>query len=269
MTKPRCIILAAGIYAAAICSPSLADVVTLKNGDKINGTIGQIADGKMEFKSPVLGDIKIDLANVESYTTDEPATIKLKSKAAAEAATQPVITDRITAGDATKVETAGGQSFTLDKVKVINPPKQAWTGSVLGSAALARGNTDKFDVGFRADATLRRDRNRFTLGGHAVGTSAPIDGASTFCHVTPKSVVPYTASGLASNRPRPLACSATSTMATPGGPAALQLTPKSPLRSKERVCRTPRMVLPAALTPLSASTGALERSNAPSGPSAT
>src|SRR5688572_29342257 len=127
--------LAAGI--------TLADVVILKNGDKLTGTVGQIADGKMEFKSPVLGDIKIDLANVESYTTDAPATIRMKSKAAA---TQPEITDRITAGDATRVETAGGQTIATGDVKVINPPQKDWTGSVLGLATLARGNTDTLDI---------------------------------------------------------------------------------------------------------------------------
>src|SRR3954447_18677770 len=103
-----CAMLMSSVAIAS--SVLLADVVVLKNGDKINGTIGQIADGKMEFKSPVLGEIHIDLANVESYTTDAPATIRLKAKAAA---TQPEITDKITAGDATKVQTANGQTISV------------------------------------------------------------------------------------------------------------------------------------------------------------
>src|SRR5436309_1417091 len=115
MTNKRCVFLAAAISASAICSMSLADVVTLKNGDKINGTVGQIFGGKMEFKSPVLGDITIDMANVESYTTDAPAKIRMKGH-------EPTVTDKITSGDATKVETAGGKSLTLTDVKVINPP---------------------------------------------------------------------------------------------------------------------------------------------------
>jgi putative salt-induced outer membrane protein YdiY len=168
--------------SAALASSALrADVVVLKNGDKINGTIGQIADGKMEFKSPVLGDIKIDLANVESYTTDAPATIRLKAKAAA---TQPTITDKITAGDATKVQTANGQTISVGDVKVINPPKKDWTGSVLASGILQRGNTDTLDVGVRADASLRRDSefqdDRFSLGAaYNFGTTGRGDNTGT------------------------------------------------------------------------------------------
>ncbi|MBC8107500.1 MAG: DUF481 domain-containing protein [Anaerolineae bacterium] len=177
MSSKHSLLLVATIAAAALASPVLADVVTLKNGDKINGTVGQISDGKMEFKSPVLGDIKIDLANVESYTTDAPARIRMKG-----ATTQ--ITDKITAGDATKVETAGGKSIALSDVKVINPPTKEWSGSILGTAALARGNTDTFDVGIRAEAVLRRDSeykdDRFTLGAaYNFGTTGKGDTTTT------------------------------------------------------------------------------------------
>ena len=176
--------IACSIALAALASnPLLADVVVLKNGDRINGTIGQIADGKMEFKSPVLGDIKIDLDKIESYTTDTPATIRMKSKAAG-ATTMPVVTDKITAGDATRVETAGGQTIATGDVKVINPPKKDWTGAILALGTLQRGNTDKLDIGIRADATLRRDSeyrdDRFSLGGaYNFGTTGRGDDTDT------------------------------------------------------------------------------------------
>lgn len=176
MRFKQCLVFAS-LLSGAISATSFADVVTLKNGDKINGTVGQIADGKMEFKSPVLGDIKIDLANVESYTTDAPATIRMKG-----ATTR--ITDKITAGDATKVETAGGKSIALADVKVINPPTKDWTGSILGNGVLARGNTDTFDLGIRADAMLRRDSeykdDRLTLAGkYNFGTTGRSDATTT------------------------------------------------------------------------------------------
>jgi putative salt-induced outer membrane protein YdiY len=174
--------IACSIALAALASnPTLADVVVLKNGDKINGTIGQIADGKMEFKSPVLGDIKIDLDKIESYTTDSPATIRMKAKAAA---TQPIITDKIASGDATTVTTAGGQTINTGDVKVINRPKEEWTGAILALGTLQRGNTEKLDIGFRADATLRRASeykdDRFTLGAaYNFGTTGTGDDSDT------------------------------------------------------------------------------------------
>jgi len=150
----------AGIAAvAAIASLARADVVTLKNGDKINGKIGQISGGKMKFSSPVLGDLTIDMTNVQSYTTDEPAKIQPKAG--------PLVEDKITTGTEATVETAGGKSFTMGELKSINPPPKEWTGSVLFATALARGNTETFDLGLRINATLRRDDekddDRFTF----------------------------------------------------------------------------------------------------------
>lgn len=177
MSSKRSVFLAALLAGVALTSVGQADVVTLKNGDKINGTVGQIAGGKMEFKSPVLGDIKIDMENIESYATDAPATIRMKGSA-------PTLTEKITAGNASKVETAGGKSLAVADVKVINPPKEEWTGSVLATGALARGNTDKFDLGIRAAASLRRDSPAYDdrlsfAGGYNFGTTGRGDSTTT------------------------------------------------------------------------------------------
>ena len=138
-----------------------ADQVVLKNGDKITGKVGQIADGKMKFTSPVLGEITIDMANVESFSTDAPVDIRMKQN-------QPTVTDKVT-GTATDYKTEGGRDVPASDVKVFNPPPAKWTGSVLFSGALARGNTDTFDLGFDANAVYRRDvpekDDRLTLGG--------------------------------------------------------------------------------------------------------
>jgi putative salt-induced outer membrane protein YdiY len=139
------------------------DTVTLKNGDRINGTVGQIVGGKMSFKSPVLGDISIDMNNVESYTTDAPASIRMISPTS-----QPV-TDKISVGDKDRITTARGRTIATADVKAVNPPPQDWTGRILFTGALARGNTDTFDIGLTANAALRRDdefhNDRTNLGG--------------------------------------------------------------------------------------------------------
>src|SRR5262245_61558017 len=103
----RAAALAAAI-AVGVTAHVLADTVTLKNGDKITGTVGQIADNKMSFKSPVLGDITIDMANVESYATDAPIDIRLKDGASTQGVAGPT-----TSGTAEKVETAGGGAVAM------------------------------------------------------------------------------------------------------------------------------------------------------------
>ncbi|MGH7177528.1 MAG: DUF481 domain-containing protein [Tepidisphaeraceae bacterium] len=165
-----CVVLASACFVRA-------DEVVLKNGDKLNGKVGQIAGGKMSFSSPVLGDITIDMGNVTSFKTDEPATIRLKGK-------QPPVTDKIASGDSTKFETVGGAIVDAAEVKVFNPPPEKWSGSLIGNFSLRRGNTDTLDVGVAANAVLRRitekndDRTTFA-GAYNLGTTGTGDSSAT------------------------------------------------------------------------------------------
>jgi hypothetical protein len=138
-----------------------ADEVTLSNGDKITGTVGNIAGGKMKFTSPALGDITIDMEKVKSYTTDKPAEIRLKPSGE--------VKDKVIGATATEVTTAGGQKIAMTSVKQINPPAEKWTGSVLVSGMLTNGNSHTQSLGVDAAAALRRDHedvnDRFSLAG--------------------------------------------------------------------------------------------------------
>lgn len=129
-----------------------ADVVILNNGDKLTGKVGQISGGKMNFNSPMLGDITIDLANVESFTTDEPAVIRR--------ADAPPVEEKITEGTAEQITTESGAVVPLAEVKIINPPPQKWTGALLVAGTLVRGNTETADLAVSLDSTLRREDER-------------------------------------------------------------------------------------------------------------
>ena len=72
-------ILSALICLAFLTGSAQADQIVLKNGDKLNGTIGQIIGGSMTFTSPILGPLTIKLTDLQSYTTSEPATVRLKT----------------------------------------------------------------------------------------------------------------------------------------------------------------------------------------------
>jgi len=175
--KVRDAACAAMIAIASLCSPIRADEVVLKNGDKINGKVGEITGGKMKFTSPVLGEITIDMTNVTSFKTDEPVDIRMKEN-------QPTVTDKIESGTSTEYKTAGGKDVQVGDVKTFNPPPAKWTGSVLLTGALARGNTDTFDLGLDATAVLRRDipekDDRLTLGGaYHFGTAGRDDSTTT------------------------------------------------------------------------------------------
>jgi putative salt-induced outer membrane protein YdiY len=143
-------------------SQARADEVVLKNGDTIHGTVGEITGGVMKFKSPNLGDLSIKLADIKTYKTDAPATVRLKQGG-------PVVVGPITEGSATRITTAGGQTISTAQVKVVNPPPAAWTGSVIASGIINRGNTNNETGGIAGSATLRRQTStyddRFAFGG--------------------------------------------------------------------------------------------------------
>lgn len=152
------LLLAASLSLAGL---SYADTVELIDGNKLTGKVGEIADGKMKFNSPSLGDITLEMKNVKTFATDEAVTIRSRSTGTS--------SDKITAGDATQITTAGGKTVPTTDLKTVNPPKQEWSGSILATFTLNRGNTNRYGVGANGIASLRRDddhnNDRFTLGG--------------------------------------------------------------------------------------------------------
>ncbi len=57
-----------------------ADVVTLKNGDRITGTLVTIKGGTLQLKSDMLGDLSIPMAKVATCTVDKPVAVIVKGK---------------------------------------------------------------------------------------------------------------------------------------------------------------------------------------------
>ncbi|HEX3357372.1 MAG TPA: DUF481 domain-containing protein [Tepidisphaeraceae bacterium] len=154
------------VAAISFVSIAHADEVVLSNGDRITGTIANIAGGKMKFTSTALGDLMIDMANVKSYTTDEPATIQLTDR--------KQIQGKVTAADAEKTTVEGNGDIPAGQINQINPPAQKWTGALVVNGSLARGNTHSENLGISLDAVLRRDNpvqdDRFTIGaGYSYG----------------------------------------------------------------------------------------------------
>jgi putative salt-induced outer membrane protein YdiY len=145
--------------AATICSSAFADTVVLSNGDTLNGTIGLINDKEMKFTSPAFGEITIPLDKITKYEITAPARVQPRG--------QDAVTGQVS-GDATTV-TVDEKKYDFTQLKYVNPPAQEWNGALIANFSLARGNTNKFTVGFEAKAALFRDdainHDRTTFGG--------------------------------------------------------------------------------------------------------
>ena len=63
-------------------SAARADAVTLKNGDRVTGTLVSVKGGTLELKSDALGDLMIPLAKVATFTAEKPVAVVVKGQAA-------------------------------------------------------------------------------------------------------------------------------------------------------------------------------------------
>lgn len=97
----------------------LADTVTMKDGTFLKGRIERIADGTMEFRAPSLGAanvLKLDLAQVESFVTDESVRVSAGG----------VVSDGVASASGGRVVTKGGlETNALDRdVELWREPSQ-------------------------------------------------------------------------------------------------------------------------------------------------
>ena len=156
--------------------PAFGGEIVFKNGDKLTGKVKQLADGKLTIETDMAGTITIDMANVRTFSSDEPLEMHLSDGTVVK---QPVAA----AEEEGTIRTQGGvieaQQVPLAQVSAINPAPPApvkWTGSVKAGALLTRGNseTDQVSVGFDASRRSEKDRINF-LGEYLYGRQADPD----------------------------------------------------------------------------------------------
>jgi putative salt-induced outer membrane protein YdiY len=141
-----------------------ADEVALTNGDRLTGTIVQMTDSKLLFKSSAAGDVTIPLADVQTLSSAEPVTLRLSDGT--------VLIRRLRPGQAGQVavEAEGpiaAQTLPLTSVTAINPPPKPepkWTGSVSAGVAATTGNTETQAINASVDVQRRSEKDRMTAG---------------------------------------------------------------------------------------------------------
>jgi len=145
------------------CSPVHGDVVVFTNGDRLSGKIKQSEDGKLVLESQVAGEIKIDMAKVQTFSSDEPVEIHF--------ADGTVIKQRILSASPGKIgirdaETFIAQDFELSKITKINPPAKPapkWHGAISAGLSSTHGNTSADRQNLGVDVTRRSENDRITL----------------------------------------------------------------------------------------------------------
>ncbi|MFP5405563.1 MAG: YdiY family protein [Gammaproteobacteria bacterium] len=157
--------LAALVLAAA--SPVLADTVSLRNGDRLTGTIRHLSADALTLQTPYAGEVRISRSDIANFETDGdveylPYWGATPHRASFSPAQSP--------GVVTIENGEGAREIPLSRVAVLKPrPEEtengvAITGQVTLSGAWASGNSDSERASGEADLGARARDWRGKLG---------------------------------------------------------------------------------------------------------
>jgi putative salt-induced outer membrane protein YdiY len=159
----RLVLCAVTALTAALISAMdvRADQVVFKNGDKLTGKVLSMDAGKIKIKSDIAGEVTVELDKVQTFSTDEPLEIRT--------ADGNSVRGQITALQDDQLQLGGNRTIALGTIRQFNPPPETWTGSILATGSIARGNTNTDDLGVDVTTVLRRtampNNDRITLDG--------------------------------------------------------------------------------------------------------
>jgi len=166
--------------ATLACGSALADTVTLKNGDRLTGTIVRKENGTLILKTAYAGELKIKWSEVVTLATDGAVDLQLADGGDLNSRLAPGAAGSVAA----EAPPAGApRAIPLDRIAFINPtPEQSGKGvtykrRINVAANVVRGNTDSGRVYGEGEFVARAKQYRYRLW--AQGTHASNDGDTT------------------------------------------------------------------------------------------
>ena len=136
-------------FLALICLASFAhaDVLTLKNGDRVAGALVTIKGGTLQLKTENLGNVSIPMAKVATFSVDKPVVVVIKGQ-------EPVrgTLELLPSGDWQVKANGKAQTIAAAKAELVMPaedydklekapePWRAWKGAASLGYSLQNGN---------------------------------------------------------------------------------------------------------------------------------
>ena len=154
------------VYMCLFCgSLAWAGEVILVNGDRLSGTVDAIVGGTLQLRSPLLGQVEIDMIHVDSISSDEIVTVVLSDGRTVARRLRGIESRRVQLqDDQGRIE----QAVELDQIEAVNPPPKEepqWTGSITGGLTSIHGNTQSQSVQAGVSLSKRDKAARTSLGG--------------------------------------------------------------------------------------------------------
>jgi putative salt-induced outer membrane protein YdiY len=149
----------------AMAAVSFGDQILFKSGDRLQGKVLKVSAGKMTFDSKVAGAITLNMADIQTFSTDDPIELVTTNGVSA---VLKISDDN--QGQIKIQELADGavaRTISIDDVAAINPEKVkvGWKSSIVGSAIATRGNTHSDAASLSAETIRRGEDDRITLSG--------------------------------------------------------------------------------------------------------
>lgn len=170
------------------CSVCLcAEQVTLKNGDRLTGSISSLADNKLTLKTEYAGSVTLDWAAIAQISSTTPLVITLADKRTLSGTVS-------TADNNLVVETAAGtQQVPLSEVSTIRSTSdqaayekslhpgisEGWAGGGNLGVALARGNADTTNLSLGFNAARPTPNDKLSLTASSLYARNTTNGVST------------------------------------------------------------------------------------------
>jgi len=156
----------------------LADQVTLKNGDRLTGTITTADDKNLNLKTDYAGDVTIKWDAVQSISSDQPLYVTPRTGVTV---VGPVSTSEGKLQVATK--DAGTVAVAKDEVKTVRSESEqhaygAWGGFLDSGLSLARGNADTTNFTIGAAATRITDKDKASAFINSIYSSGTTNGVT-------------------------------------------------------------------------------------------
>ena len=148
-------------FCLLFCVQSIhADELIFTNGDRLTGKIDHLLEGKLVFKSDVIGEVSIDVSKIQTFSTDDPVAVHLKD--------DNVLLQKIVSSEPGKfgIEGAGtvkAQDFDLSSISSINPPPKPdpkWTGNLSAGLTSTHGNTKTESISGSLNLSKRTKNDR-------------------------------------------------------------------------------------------------------------
>lgn len=171
-----------------MCAAARADVITLKNGDRLTGTVVKAADGKVIAKSVYDVELTLPWDAVASVAADEPVYVGMKDGKVINGAlslkgdTAEILSKETGAVPAARdaiVYIRSKASYEAEIDRYLSPRLiDLWTASLDFGIAQARGNAYTSNMTTSAVAARATPRDRVGVHFTSIRASAKTDGVS-------------------------------------------------------------------------------------------